>query len=315
MDWIEVTVHTTTAGSDAVAEFMQELGAQGSAIEDRHDLQVLQQDPTRWDFIEDELIASMSPDVLVKSYFPDNSGVADTLASIRQRMQDWQAEDLGFDMGSLQVETAKLGDVDWYNNWKKYYHPFAVGEKLWIQPQWIDTPAPEGRVMMRIDPGLAFGSGTHETTFMCMDLLEQVVTPGMHVADVGCGTGILAIVCRLLGAGNVLAVDRDDVSVSAAHNNIAINPNCQDICVQKGDLLHGVEDTFDLVVANIIAEVINILIPDVAEKLTPNGYFLCSGIIHAKREMVEQTLAQYGFEVVRVLTKGEWVAILARRKH
>jgi len=312
MDWLEVTVETTSLASEMVANTLEMAGAAGAAIEDKADLIAFQQNKADWDYIDDELVNAMADEVRVKVYFPDDARLADTLRTIQQSLNDLRGMNLGFDLGSLAVRTQGMKEEDWANNWKKYYKPFAVGEKLWIRPVWEPDTAPAGRKTLVMDPGMAFGTGTHETTYLCMELLQQTVTPGMKLYDVGCGTGILGIAALLLGAGHAIAIDRDPVCVDAVKNNRALNGLADTrIPAKLGNLLDGETEKRPLIVANIIADVIIGMLPQVKEHLELPGTFIASGIIKAKEDEVTAALKENGFVIRDIRRKGEWVAILS----
>jgi ribosomal protein L11 methyltransferase len=315
MNWVEVTVHTTTEGSEIVANALEMVGAGGAVIEDKADIARYQRDEGDWDYIDDEIGSRMAEDVLVKSYLPDDARIPESLTLLRQSLAEIAAMDLGsLPVGTLAVETRGVNEEDWANNWKKYYKPFAVGSRLWVRPQWEQAQVPEGRVPIVMDPGMAFGTGTHETTFMCMELLEDYVRPGALVYDIGCGTGILAIAALRLGAKHAVAVDRDPVCVSAVHNNMALNGiDEQKLTVELGNLLDEQDGQRDVLVANIIADVIILMAGDGWEHIKPGGVMIASGIIKEKEADVRLALQNTGFTIEQAKHKGEWVAIAARK--
>jgi ribosomal protein L11 methyltransferase len=312
MDWKQVTISTTTAGAEIVSEIFMEAGASGTAIEDRAEVEAQRHMPGGWDYIDDNVLANMSADVKVTAWYPMDGRLADTLAFIRQRLTDIKTMDLGFDTGSLYLETDNVRDEDWENNWKRYYKPFAVGDRLLVKPVWEAADA-RGRAVLEMEPGMAFGTGTHETTFMCLEMIEKYVRPGMLVWDVGCGTGILAVAAVLLGAAKAAAVDRDPVAVQAAGNNAALNRMEGRVEARGGDLMKGLEGAPELIVSNIVAEVIIPMAPEAYERLGPNGIFVCSGIILSREEAVREALDKAGFELLETKRMGEWVAIAARK--
>lgn len=313
MDWKQITVATTTAGAEIVSEILMEAGAAGTVIEDRAEVEAQQRLPGDWDYIDENILKNMALEVRVMAWYPVDGRLADTLAHIRQRLADVLAMDLGFDAGALTFTSGDVKDEDWENNWKQYYKPFAVGDRLLVKPVWEQAEG-QGRIVIEMEPGMAFGTGTHETTFMCLELLDQTVKPGMQVWDVGCGTGILAVASVLLGADRAVAVDRDPVAVSAARINCELNHAEGRVDVRLGDLMKGLDGQPDLIVANIIAEVIIQMAHDAFEALKPNGWFICSGIILAREEAVRQALLGAGFELLDVKHMGEWVAMLACKK-
>lgn len=310
MDWKEVTITTTTAGAEVASEILMEAGAAGTAIEDRVEVEAQQRLPGDWDFIDDAILRSMDADVRVTAWYPMDGRLRDTLAFIGQRIRDVREIELGFDAGSLAVTTGDVKDEDWENSWKQYYKPFTAGGKLLVKPVWEQAEA-DGRVVIEMEPGMAFGTGTHETTFMCLEMLDGNMKPDMLVWDIGCGTGILGVAAALLGARQVAAVDRDPVAVLAANNNAKLNRVQHIVDVHEGDLMKGLKGTPDLIVANIIAEVIIAMAGDAYQKLIPGGMFICSGIILSREEAVREALTKAGFAIVDARRMGEWAAFAA----
>ena len=313
MDWCEVLVRTTTSGGEIVGEIFQEAGARGVSVEDRADLEQYIQRKDDWEMLDEDLVESFGADVLVRAWFARDERLGDTLRDIRERLHSLLEMSLGLDLGKLTLETCDVQDEDWENNWKEYYKPFMVGERLWIRPAWEDQHC-QGRVELVMEPGMAFGTGTHETTFLCLELAQDYIHGGETVLDVGCGTGILGIAALLLGAQSVLALDRDPIAVSAAGQNAQLNDIYTNFQAKTGDLLHGVEQQGDLIFANIIAEAVIALAPQAYEHLNAGGVLIASGIILAMQQAVTDALLAVGFEIEKVLDKGQWVAIAARKR-
>ena len=216
-------------------------------------------------------------------------------------------------MGEGKVEFEKMYEEDWANNWKKYYKPSKVGEKIVVKPIWEEYEVKDEELVVELDPGMAFGTGEHETTRMCIQALEKYVQKDSTVFDVGCGSGILAIAAAKLGAKLAVGVDLDPVAVESAKENVGFN-NIDNIEILHGNLIEVIDGKADIVVANIIAEIICILTEDVSRVIKPNGYFITSGIIHDRVEMVTNKLEECGFEVVKVNKDGEWNCIIAKLK-
>lgn len=313
MDWIEITVHTTTEGAEIASQALCDAGSNGVSIEDRNDFAENQRAPGQWDLIDEKVLVNMPEDVLVHGYFGDDERISDTVAQLRAQFEGVRALELPFDVGALSMDVKTVHDQDWSENWKKYYKPFRAGRRLVVKPSWESYEPADGDKVIEIDPGMAFGTGTHETTGMCVELVEKYVRPGERVIDVGTGTGILAIAARLSGAGETLATDIDHVAVRVAAENI--ERNGQQIEVRQGDLLEAVEPgaVFDLAIANIIADVIIALCGQIVGVLRPQGKFICSGIIREREADVTEALEGAGFEVVEIRRRGEWVAICAQR--
>ncbi len=312
MDWMEAVVHTTTMGADLVSEVLMNAGAAGTAIEDRYDVASSQKKDGMWDMIDEHIYDHMSEDVLVKAYFSADANAKETLLLVGERLAGLARADLGFDAGSLKLESRRVHEQDWAENWKRYYKPFRVGERIVIKPSWETYDAQEGDLVLELDPGMAFGTGTHETTFMCMQQLERFVTPCCKVIDVGCGSGILSLAAAKLGAGDVLAIDLDESAVKVARENVHKNALDGVVRVEHGDLLEHREEKADVIVANIIADVICALCDPVKAHLLSGGVFICSGIIREREEDVQRALAAAGYRVCHRLEKGEWVCLAAR---
>ena len=312
MDWMEAVVHTTTMGADLVSEVLMGAGAVGTAIEDRYDVASSQKKDGMWDMIDEHIFDNMSEDVLVKAYFKADASAQETLLLVGERLRALSGEELGFDAGSLLLESRSVREQDWAENWKQYYKPFRAGERLVVKPSWEPFDAQEGDLVLELDPGMAFGTGTHETTFMCMQQLEAYVTPGCRAIDVGCGSGILALAAAKLGASDVLAIDLDEAAVKVAKENIEKNGLADSVRAVHGDLLERRDERADVIVANIIADVICFLCGPAKRHLLPGGVFICSGIIREREADVLRALEAAGYRVDRRLEKGEWVCLAAK---
>ena len=311
MDYAELIVHTTTAGSDAVSGVLMDAGASGTMIEDKADIP----DPSKphgvWEIIDPKLLESMPEDVLVHAWFEENPALPSLIENITVRLSLLQ--ETGIDFGSLCVETRSVNDKSWADVWKKYFKPFYAGQHLVVKPTWEPfSPAPGDKVI-EIDPGMAFGSGTHETTGMCLSILEENIHGGEEIIDVGTGSGILAIGAALLGAGHVLAVDIDPDAVKVAAENVAANHVQDTVDVQQGNLLEKVDAVCDICVANIISDVIISFASPLMSHIRPGGLFICSGIVSLRADEVAQALLDAGYEILQKYTRGEWTAFLSRR--
>jgi len=312
MKWIELIVHTTTAGSDYVSDCLMEHGATGTMIEDRSDIP----DPSKphgiWEIIDPKLLENMPEDVLVHAWFTPGDSWTETYDSITRSLSAMLSEEKNF--GTLRTDTRTVSDESWAEVWKKFYKPFYAGNHLVVKPTWEDfSPAPGDRII-EIDPGMAFGSGTHETTGMCISLLEEMIHGGENVIDVGTGSGILAIAAALLGAGHVLAVDIDPDAVRVARENILHNHVEQIVAAQEGDLLKDVSETCDICVANIISDIIVMFAQPLMKHIVPGGKFICSGIVRERTGEVRQALEQAGYEIIKEMHRGEWTAFLCARR-
>lgn len=311
MEWIELIVHTTTEGTDPVSDILMESGAAGTMIEDRSDIPDPEQPHGIWEIIDPRLLESMPEDVLVHAWFEENASIPSLMESVRVRLAELSSGRQAF--GSLQLDSRSVSDSGWTGVWKKYFKPFRAGKRLVIKPTWEQYEAgPDDRVI-EIDPGMAFGSGTHETTGMCLSLLEDVITGGEEIIDVGTGSGILSIGAALLGAGHVLAIDIDPDAVKVARENVVSNHVDSTVTVRQGDLLERVSAVCDICVANIISDVIIAFAGPLKSHIRPGGLFICSGIVSLRSPEVSAALLSEGYEILRKETKGEWTAFLCRR--
>ena len=306
MDWCEVVVHTTTQGAELVSDALMDAGATGTEIVDRADVPDPRKPGAYWELYDPKLIDDMPQDVLVKAWFERGEGLQGALAQARSRLWALQQES---GLGALALETREVADQDWAENWKKTYKPLRVGRRLVIKPTWEPYAAQAGDLVVEMDPGMAFGTGTHETTAMCLSLLEKHLTPGMRVMDVGTGSGILAIAAALLGAGEVLAIDIDPDAVRVAAENIQRNGVEGIVRAVQGDLLRGESLPCELATANIVADAVCMLLTPLKQRLVPGGKLICSGIIRHREDDVLRAAAQAGYALVQREAMGEWVAL------
>lgn len=312
MKYIELQVMTTTEASDAVSEILYAEGATGVLIEDPNDFKALNKDKKSWDYVEEELIKLLGEDTKVKGYFLFEEFNEDILKSIGKRVEE--LEEFGLDKGKGVITTKEIDDGDWGNAWKKYYKAARIGDKVVIKPTWEEYAAKADEVIVELDPGMAFGTGTHETTIMCVKLLEKYVKSGSTVFDVGCGSGILGITAAKLNAGKVVCVDIDELSCKVSKENAEINKVKDRLDVRCGNLLNVVSDKADVIIANIIADIIISFSEDAMSFLNKGGIFISSGIIRDRRDDVLEKLRAEGFNVLEVLDLGEWCAIAAEGK-
>ena len=315
MDWMEYTILTTTEGSELVSQILLDAGSTGTMIEDKNDVRANQRPEGRWDILDESIARRMSDDVKVTGYFEVDGGLGDRIAFIEGELRRIRSLDLGMDLGKLTTLRHDVAEQDWTESWKAAFKPFRLGEHMLMKPSWEDVETRPGDHVIEIDPGMAFGTGTHETTGMCVKLVEKYVKPGQRVIDIGTGTGILAIAAAHMGANPVLATDLDAVAVRVAAENVKINGFEGVIDVRCGDLLDVVEESGDVVIANIIADVIVNLAKPVRERIVDGGLFICSGISVERRADVLKALKDADFEVLDDLNEGEWCAMAARKNH
>jgi len=313
MDWMKITVLTTTIGSEIVSQMLIDAGSQGTIIEDKNDVQANQRPEGTWDILGEDVLKRFGDDVKVSGLYPMDNRATDTLAFVRERARELPSLAPGIDLGKLEVGMSSIDDEDWAESWKSQYKPFRLGKHIVIRPGWEAYEAQEGDKVVTIDPGMAFGTGTHETTGMCVSLVEEYVKPGMNVMDVGTGTGILAIAAAHMGAKPVLASDIDPMAVRVAKENIEINGFSDVIEAKVGNLLEVAEGKADVVIANIIADVIIMIAADVREVVKPGGVFICSGIARERENEVIDAIVKAGYGKLDKRNQGEWTAIACQR--
>ncbi|MCK1991564.1 50S ribosomal protein L11 methyltransferase [Peribacillus muralis] len=311
MKWSEFAIQTTNEAVEPVSNILHEAGASGVVIEDPLEL-VKERENV---FGE---IYHLNPDdypdegVLIKAYLPVNSFLGETVDAIKESINNLLLFDI--DLGKNIVSISEVNEEEWATAWKKYYNPVKISERFTIVPTWEDyTPVSSDELIIELDPGMAFGTGTHPTTVMCIQALERTVKPGDLVVDVGTGSGVLSIAAALLDAKRIQSLDLDEVAVQSATQNVELN-NVQDrVSVSQGNLLDGVDEQADVVVANILAEVIMRFTDDVAKVVKPGGYFIASGIIQPKKQDVKDAIEASGFTIEETVLMEDWVAIIAKR--
>lgn len=304
MDYTEATISTTTAGSEIVSDLLMRLGAAGTQIMDRADLPDPSKPTANWELMDQSVIDAMPEDVQVKAWFDEDS-LARILPFLREQLA--LLKERGAGLGALSLSLQGVKEEDWAENWKQYYKPFRLGAHMVVKPTWEPWDAQPGDLILEIDPGMAFGTGTHETTAMCVNLIEKYYQGG-QLLDVGTGSGILALAAARLGAKGVVAVDIDPDAVRVARENVAHNGLEDAIEVRQGDLLQGLSQQFDFAAANILAPVICMLAAPLKAHLKPHGRFICSGIIAEAEDEVNEALLAAGYQIDEIVHKGDWVA-------
>ena len=307
--WLEIAVNTSADRLDEVTARLAANGMDSIVIEEEGEFrQFLEQNRQYWDYVDDELLEKMRGVARVKFYVTDD---ADGHAQLARYTQGLDCE----------YSQTVLGENDWAYSWQKYYKPLTIGERLYVVPQWEkDQPVPAGKTAVYLDPGLTFGTGSHASTQLCLEGVEEHTAPGCSVLDLGCGSGILSIAALVLGAGYAAAVDIDPKAVGVAYENAALNGIGKDIYhVCAGDVIGDeelagrlAERRYDLVLANIVADVIIPLSARVPQLMAPDGVFLCSGIIHSRTDEVAAALAAHGLTVTKKREKNGWAALEAR---
>lgn len=309
--WIEVRVITKSEALEPVSGIFYSLDCKGVAIEDPEDILGREQGPLTWDFADINVLEHKGKFAVVKAYFAEEDNIEEILGYVNEKLVE--LKEMGIYLGEAKVEHEKMYEEDWANTWKQYYKPSKVGEKIVVKPIWEEYEQKEGELVVNLDPGMAFGTGTHETTRMCIQALEKYVKEESTVFDVGCGSGILAIAAAKLGAKLAVGVDLDPVAVESSIENVGYN-NLNNIEILHGNLVEVIDGKSDIVVANILAEIICILTDDVKRVMKDGGVFITSGIIHDRVDMVCEKLEATGFEVIEKNRDGEWNCIVAKLK-
>ena len=321
MEWLEVHIDTNHAGLEPLEIFLSANGVDGVVIDDEQDFQsFLENNHQYWDYVDEDLEASMKGKSRITFYLPADGDGFDQLAHLRTALQGFKDAHAG-KYGTLLMTLENLKDADWENNWKQYYKPMEIGERLLVIPEWEQENVKgqakyAGKVPLILEPGLTFGTGSHATTRLCLTALEEAVHGGETVLDLGCGSGILSIAALRLGAEHAFACDIDEKCVEVAYENAALNGiDRSRYTVRWGDVLSDqqlkaeIGGGYDMVVANIVADVIIGLSGQVRPFLKEDGLFLCSGIIDTRAHEVEEALVKHGLTVTRRREKNGWVAL------
>lgn len=321
MDWIKVTVYTTTEGIEPVSGRMMQLGITGLVIEDENEFNdFLEETKDAWDYVDENLIQKMSGETRVIAYISDDVSGRELLSAIKSTMCELSDMDTDKKFGRLTVELEGTKTEDWANAWKQYFHAMEIGEKILVKPQWEELREPTDRVVFNINPGMSFGTGSHETTQLCLTQLEKYITPDCCMLDLGCGSGILSVVSLLLGAKEAVAVDIDPNCIDTAYENSDMNGIDRDrYMVISGNVLTDPDvkeiiskHKYEVVAANIVADVIIGLAPAARLYMKEGGVFITSGIIDGRQEEVKSALINEGFEVVAMDRRKDWWSIVCK---
>ena len=317
MKWLELHIDTVPAGLEPVSDLLRELGIEGLVIEDEgefHDF--LENNRQYWDYVDEDLDKSMSGKCRITFYLEENETGFSTLAQVRIALSDLKKRHPEY--APLLLTMENVADADWENNWKAFYKPMEIGDRLLVIPDWEEAEVGD-RVALRLNPGLIFGTGSHATTRLCLKALERYVRPGMKVLDLGCGSGILSIASLLLGADTAFGCDIDEKAVNVAYENAALNGiDRTRYTVRAGDVLSDARLQkemgcgYDIVVANIVSDVIIGLSPAVRPLMKEDGFFLCSGIIDTRAAEVRQVLVERDFTIVEENSSEGWFSYLCR---
>ena len=338
MRWAEITIRTTEEASEAISEMLAQAGCDGIAVTDPFEFRnTVENDPLS--YADDGIYNTYGTDVVIKSYFAE---LDDGYVRMGAKNEEFfNPEGIGTIYGNISGKTmktedavefikARLADIgsylpvgagfeglkyvkdeDWANNWKKYYREFKISDRVAVCPSWLDPDSIDAEHKIILDPGSAFGTGTHETTSMCAKLIDKYLKKDGTVLDLGTGSGILAIIAKKLGSGTTEAIDIDKLAVDVAQDNCRINA-CDEIECHTGELKDAYRSDYDLIVANIIADIIAAIAGDIPARLADGGLFICSGIINTKKDKVEKALAGAGLKIIESRTDNDWMAYVCQ---
>ncbi len=322
MDWLAVSIYTSPEGIDPLCGRLYNLGITGVEIQDKDDFEdFLENNKQYWDYVDEELREKMNGETRVKIYVSDNEIGHKQLQSVRDDLVSFKSLDSENLFGTLRIEIDTMHEEDWENNWKQYFKPIYVGDRLIIKPEWEKIEDAQDKIVFNIDPGMTFGSGQHETTRLCVETLDVTVKKGDKVLDLGCGSGILSIIALMLGASEARAVDIDPNCKKIAYSNAALNGIGEDVyTVLDGNILIDEEfkssteksGPYDIVVANIVADVIIPLSKDVRRYLKDGGTFIASGIIEMRIDEVKEAIEKEGFEIQEIKKENDWYCIISK---
>lgn len=317
MNWTEVNIFTSADGIEPVCGCLLNIGITGFAIRDSKDFEEFLSNKTgNWDYIDDDLMGLKNCETCVTVYLPENSQGADMLSSVKNEMSELKKRDFENKFGRLAVELSNVKEEDWANNWKQYFKPLTIGEKLVIKPSWETYENSDNKIVLEIDPASSFGTGQHNTTQLCLELLEKNLDKNNKLLDIGCGSGILSIAGILLGAESACAVDIDLNSVKTAKDN-AVKNNIEDSkysahygnILTDSSLCEKIGSGYDIITANIVADVLIAMSPLFKSFIKPNGILILSGIISERSSEVISAMNDNGYTLIEMREKDGWAAV------
>lgn len=316
MEWTEVNIYTSAEGIELICSKLMDIGIKGFVIKDSADFnEFLENKNGQWDYIDEDLMGLANCETCITVYLPENNQGADMLTSIKNMLADVKKSDTDGVYGRLEAELASIREEDWANNWKQYFKPFTIGEKLAVKPSWEDYSGDDGRKILEIDPASSFGTGQHHTTRLCLELLEKSVKEGDKILDMGCGSGILSIAAMLLGAESAAAVDIEENAAATAQENARKNNIADEVyktyfgnILADEALADKIDDKYDIITANIVADVLIAMKDYFVRYLKKGGTLIISGIIEERMDEVLSAVEGVGFIRQAVSIKEGWAA-------
>ncbi|WP_455529580.1 50S ribosomal protein L11 methyltransferase [Ruminococcus sp.] len=317
MEWTEVNIYTTTEGIELLCSKLGDIGIKGFSIKDAEDFkEFLENKNGQWDYIDDDLMGLSECETCITVYIPTNGQGAEMLIAIKSMLAEMKAADTEGVYGRLEAEMSNIREEDWANNWKQYFKPFKVGEKLVIKPSWEEYDNSDGRIILEIDPASSFGTGKHHTTRLCLEVLEKYLNNGDKLLDMGCGSGILSIGAMLLGADSVVAVDiEENAAATAKENALKNNIPADKYRTYFGNILTDekladeIDDKYDIIAANIVADVLIAMKDSFRRYLRSGGILIVSGIIEERMNEVIDVLISAGFKDPEPEVREGWAAV------
>lgn len=309
MKYIEFVIYADSSEElELIEAVLMSSGIEDSVVSDPKDIHELleKKNAYDWDYVDESVLQLENERPSVTVYRDDREEEYEFLSGLSEKLKA--------EIPCCTTESRVVCDDDWKDKWKEYFKPAKITQHLVVKPTWEDYEKKEDELVIEIDPGMAFGTGTHETTSLCLELIEEYIKPGDYVLDVGCGSGILAIAAGLLGAEEVLGIEIDPVAVEIGKSNVELNGLSENVRVVYGDLTKGIDFKADLVAANLMADIVKILSGDVAKHIKPGGVYISSGILAELADDVGSVIEKCGFEIEEVRVKGEWCAIAAKPK-
>lgn len=322
MKYIEINIDTNLTGIDPVVSALDNIGITDTVVEDPRDVIDLldHKEEYLWDYVDDSVVELKNEQPRVKVFMEESEEsrakteeLKECISALKKNVAEGMFGE-GADFGTLEITIDINDDTEWKDRWKEYFKPAKISESIVVKPTWEEYEKKDGELVIEIDPGMAFGTGTHETTSMCVKMMEKYMKSDDNVLDVGCGSGILSIAGALLGAEDILGVDIDPVAVEVSQENIELNKVDDRVKVQYGDLTKGIDYRADMIVANLMADILLILTPDVAKHLKKDGIYILSGILLEKEQLIVKCLEENGFEVIEVMEDGDWCCPVAKLK-